>query len=141
MRKVQAENIEYRCITMTRREDLLSTHRTLATFQGIQHRPCMFRTALCPDRCGHGQDVATFKIDSYTDYQKPGEYGDPQMEQFMTGLKLSGGDEMEGQSQQMIDKVKSLNPGQKVKLDWDHIYVHDDHGAHPERPIKSIELA
>ena len=48
-------------IKMTSRE-LLSAHKTIATFDGISHQKCFHRTALCPDQCGHGGTIATFSI-------------------------------------------------------------------------------
>ena len=42
--------------------ELLSVHKTVATFDGLAEKQCLFRTALCPNECGHGCTVATFSI-------------------------------------------------------------------------------
>ena len=42
--------------------ELLSAHKTVATFDGLTEKKCFHRTSLCPDQCGHGGTVATFSI-------------------------------------------------------------------------------
>ena len=42
--------------------ELLSIHKTVATFDGLTEQQCLFRTALCPNECGHGGTTATFSI-------------------------------------------------------------------------------
>ena len=42
--------------------ELLSVHKTVATFDGLTEQQCLFRTALCPEECGHGGTIATFSI-------------------------------------------------------------------------------
>ena len=42
--------------------ELLSVHKTVATFDGLTEQQCLFRTALCPNECGHGGTTATFSI-------------------------------------------------------------------------------
>ena len=42
--------------------ELLSAHKTVATFDGLTEQKCFHRTALCPDQCGHGGTIATFSI-------------------------------------------------------------------------------
>lgn len=123
---------------MSRSFEVLAVHKTIATFEGIQHHPCRFRTALCPDRCGHAKDVAVFKINEYTEYEKPGKYGDDKQDTWYVGLKEEDDDEGP-QTKEVIEKIRALKPGQKVKLCWDHIYVTDENGQHPERPVKVIE--
>lgn len=118
--------------------ELLALHRTVATFLRIEHKPCMFRTALCPDRCGHAKDVAIFQIDEYTEYEKPGQYGEEKQDKFYASLKEN--DDDGSQPKEFVEKIKSLQPGQKVRLGWDHIYVTDENGQHPERPIRVLEV-
>ena len=65
---------------------LLSSHETLAKFQGVQKRKCLGRTSLCPDRCGHSGAVAHFKIIKYLSYNKLGKYGDAKGSSFQTLL-------------------------------------------------------
>ena len=42
--------------------ELLSAHKTVATFDGLTEQKCFHRTALCPDQCDHGGTIATFSI-------------------------------------------------------------------------------
>ena len=42
--------------------ELLSAHKTVATFDGLTEQKCSHRTALCPDQCDHGGTIATFSI-------------------------------------------------------------------------------
>ena len=117
--------------------DILAVHQTLATFMKIEHHPCRFRTALCPDRCGHAKDVAVFHIDEYTHYEQKGQYGDEKTDTHYVSLKED--DDDSAQTPEILAKIKALQPGQKVKLEWEHIYVKDQNGQHPERPIRVLE--
>ena len=117
--------------------ELLALHRTIATFVEIRHQPCMFRTSLCPDHCGHAKDVAVFHIEEYLEFDKSGQYGDEKQENFYVSLKENDHDG--SQPPEVIELCKQLKPGQKVKLGWDHIYVTDEHGKHPERPVRVLE--
>ena len=119
--------------------DTLATNSTIAIFEGINKRPCMFRTALCPDRCGHSQETAKFKILEYLDYSKPGEYGDEKQDFFFANLNINA--EEDRQKKEFIDFIKTLKVGDKVKLNWDHIYVDNNGSRYPERPIRSISKA
>ena len=117
--------------------DILSIHRTIAIFEGIKHLPCMFRTALCPDRCGHAKDVAVFRIESYVDYQKPGKYGSEKQTTTMVPLKVGEG--MTQQDPKVLEAIKDLKPGDRVYLDWDHLYVKTERLQSPEYPVIRIE--
>ena len=119
--------------------DTLATNSTIAVFEGISKRPCMFRTSLCPDRCGHSQEVARFKIVKYLDYTKPGEYGDEKQEYFYANMNINS--EEDRQKKEFIDIIKGLKEGDKVKLNWDHIYVDNNGSRYPERPIRFIAKA
>ena len=45
-----------------KQRDLLSLHKTNAEFQGKKELQCRHMTMLCPDQCGHGGTIASFKI-------------------------------------------------------------------------------
>lgn len=117
--------------------DTLATFKTIAEFEGIQHLPCHFRTALCPDRCGHAKDVAIFNIVEVVEYSKPGEYGDDK-DQKKFFIDMNPNEVVQEQSADIIDKVKTCVAGKKYYLDWDHIYVKDENGQSPVRPCKRI---
>ena len=116
---------------------VLSTHSTIARFEGIIHRPCMFRTALCPDRCGHARDLARFTILQYLNYEKKDKYGDEQEKEFYANINPNA--EEDKQSTEVLNIIKDLKVGDQVKLDWEHIYVDNGGAKYPERPIRSIE--
>lgn len=127
---MRAEEIE------TARETL-AEHDTLATFEGLSYRECMGMTALCPDRCGHSGHFASFAIDEYKAYRKPGQYGDPITETFIIQV-----DDNLGQSKLPLDQkavLDSLKPGSKVHLAWKHDYVTKGNASSPERIITVLE--
>lgn len=115
--------------------DALSTHRTDAVFQGVRHLPCLHRTALCPDRCGHARDVAVFSITSYREYTKGNpHHGDPQAREFL--MPLEEGEEV---SAAQLAFAKALKPGDAVKLDWVHEYVQSSGSSYPRRRVTRLE--
>lgn len=122
---------------MARTADVLCINEVKATFEKVEHRPCMFRTSLCPDRCGHATDYAIFKVDEYLKYEKPGEYGDDKTDVFHWNLKPST--DTNKLHPEYLEIVKNLQPGQKVKINWTHFYVHDNGSSFPERSVTFFE--
>lgn len=115
--------------------DVLSTHETDAVFEGVRHLPCLHRTALCPDRCGHAKDVAVFRITAYRNYEKNNPYhGDPQAKEFLMPLN-----EGESVAAAVLEKAKSLQVGDAVKLDWVHEYVRAPGMSYPRRRVTRLE--
>ena len=115
--------------------DALSTHETDAVYEGVRHLPCLHRTALCPDRCGHAKDVAVFRIVAYRNYAKANpNHGDPQAHEFLMPLK-----EGEEVSAATIEFAKSLQVGDAVKLDWVHEYVRAPGMSYPRRRVLRLE--
>lgn len=123
---------------MTTTFDVLARHKVIAEYKGTEHHPCRFRTALCPDRCGHARDVARFDVVNYESYEKLGEYGDDKQENFFFNLNPNA--EEDKIAQEFIDKIKPLKVGQKVRLTVEHIYVKTDSAQYPERPIRALEI-
>ena len=117
--------------------DTLAKHVVIATFDGIVHQPCRFMTSLCPDRCGHAKDLAVFKIDEYVDFEKNSQYGE-KVTVFQADINPNAVNNR--QEQKFIDIMKTLQPGQKVKIHWDHIYVHNNGANYPERLIRELEV-
>ena len=120
-----------------RRVEVLSHHDTNAVFEGTRKHRCMGRSMLCPDRCGHSGTLAVFKIESYNRYEKKGKYGDPQTDAFAVMLNSTTGENEVPPA--VAEKIMKLKPGDKVHLIWEHVYVSDDSGARPERPIRRLE--
>jgi len=104
--------------------EVLSTHKTIATFDGSIFKKCRGRTALCPNECGHTGDFATFSIVNYSDYKKPGKYGDPKQQKF--SFMVSSVDEASLDkkiTKAHRDFINKLKKGDKVVLEWTHFYT------------------
>ncbi len=114
--------------------ETLAKNSTIAIFEGISKRPCMFKTSLCPNKCTHSKEIAKFKILEYLDYI--GEYGDEKQEYFYCDINVNAQEDK--QKKEFIDFIKTLKEGDKVKLNWDHIYVDNNGSTYPERPIRLI---
>ena len=111
--------------------DILSTHSTHAVYEGVRHLPCMHKTSLCPDKCGHAKDVAVFRIVDYIAYEKTNpHHGDPQATQFM--MPLVEGNEVDAKA---LAFAKELKAGDAVRLDWNHEYVKDGGANYPQRRV------
>ena len=118
---------------MAEQKDVLCVNEVIATFEGIEHAPCRFMTAECPDHCDHATDVAKFHIDKYEKYEKLGEYGDDKQEEFIWDLKPTS--DANKLHPEYIEKVKELKQGQKAKIHWTHFYVHSENVDSPERTV------
>ena len=111
--------------------DILSTHSTHAVYEGVRHLPCLHKTSLCPDKCGHAKDVAIFRIVDYIAYSKTNpHHGDPQTTQFM--MPLIEGNEVDAT---VLAFAKALKAGDTVRLDWNHEYVKEDGASYPRRRV------
>ncbi len=117
--------------------ELLSDHLVEAELVEIVKRPCMHRTALCPDRCDHAKHLAIFKVTKYLRYDKPGQYGDEETHTIY--VDVDPRHKPIQQPDDIIGKITALKKGDKVEIHWTHYYIKDDHGAYPERPIMSIK--
>lgn len=113
------------------RVDVLSSHETDAVYEGVRRLPCLHRTSLCPDRCGHARDVAVFRIAAYRKYDKVNpHHGDPQAAEFL--MPLTVGEEV---SAEQVGFAKGLRAGDAVRLDWAHEYVRRDGASYPRRRV------
>ena len=117
--------------------DLLAVHKTEATFKGTREQKCRGLTSLCPNQCGHSGTMAEFAIDKYTDYQKPGEYGDEKQQTFKFLIE----DNMKNAKApaDLAAIVRALKPGDKVVLEWEHRYLNDNGSRYPVRPVTRIK--
>ncbi len=114
--------------------DVLSTHQTDAVYEGVRHIPCRYRTALCPDKCGHAMDVAVFRITAYRSYVKNSpDYGDPEAKEFLLQLKPG-----EAASAEVLSVVRTLKVGAPVRLDWVHEYVRTESASYPRRRVTQL---
>lgn len=123
---------------MPAKADLLATNTVTAVYMGTQEHPCMFRTALCPDRCGHATKVANFQVLDNEDYKKPGKYGDDKAEPgsvIMVDVK----NDTPGQDAAVNNLISTLQPGDVVRMTQDHYYGEIDDCMTPFRPVTKIE--
>jgi hypothetical protein len=123
------------------KRELLSLHRTVATFVNVEDRVCLGATANCPDRCGSSGSFATFKILTYVEYKKLGQYGDKKAKEFV--FQLADNHKNAKVSPEIAKFVADLKAGDQVRLDWNHEYVTtttaDFSSSSPERPIVKLE--
>ena len=117
--------------------ELLSNHETVAVLDGISYRLCRGRTALCPKDCGDSGEFASFSIQKYLRYEKPGQYGDPQQESFL--VQVSDYDKKPKGDPRILETVRGLTPGDHVLLSWRHEYVTRQGSSFPERPVVKLE--
>lgn len=123
---------------MPEKADLLASNTVIAQYIGTTERPCMFRTALCPDRCDHAATIAEFRVLKNVDYQRVGKYGDDKAEVgsvVMVDLRH----EEPGQDPSVNQTIRSLKPGDTVQLTQDHYYGQVGCAMTPFRPIRKIE--
>lgn len=118
------------------KRELLAEQETVAEFLGLHYQQCRGRTSLCPDKCGNSGNVAKFRIIKYLSYKKPGEYGDPQVPEFVTQVddnlgKLKLPDEQ-------VKLLRALQKGDFVQLSWRHDYVTKSGSSSPERPLTQV---
>ncbi len=117
--------------------ELLSDHVVEAELTEIIKRPCMHRTALCPDKCDHAKHLAIFKVTKYLRYDKTGEYGDE--ETYTIYVDVDPRHKPILQPDDIIGKITAMKKGDKVEIHWTHYYIKDKSGAYPERPIMSMK--
>lgn len=117
--------------------ETLARHETVAEFRGTNYHRCMGLTSLCPDRCGESGTLATFKIVSYLNYEKLGEYGDPKCGEF--AFLVENNMKHTKVPADTLAAINSLKAGDFVLLSWKHDYVTSQGGSSPERPITRLE--
>lgn len=123
---------------MPAKADLLASNTVVAVYVGTQERPCMFRTALCPNRCGHAAKVASFRVITNEDYKKPGKYGDDKADPGSI-VMVDMLQDVPGQSEDVQKLISTLSAGDKVRMTQDHYYGDFGKVVEPFRPVTKIE--
>ena len=119
--------------------ELLASNTVVAQYVGTESRPCYGRTMLCPDRCGHAVSVAKFRVLNNEAYEKPGKYGDDKAAEGNMIL-VDAKNDVPGQSEDMLEQIANLKPGQIVRLTQKHYYAEMD-GVHmPIRPVTQLDV-
>lgn len=119
--------------------ELLASNSVTAQFLGTRRLPCMGRTALCPDRCGHAAAVAVFRVIANEAYAKPGKYGDDKAEPG-SEILIDAVADVPGQDAAVQETLAALTPGDTVRLTQKHYYA-DMGGVHmPVRPITELKV-
>jgi hypothetical protein len=116
---------------------LLSKHDTVAEFAGTRQHTCRGLTSLCPDNCGHSGTMASFNIQHYLAYEKPGEYGDPQQSEYLVLVQDNHGKPKIAPA--IAEQIRNLSKGDRVHLVWHHDYVTKDGSSYPERTIVVLD--
>lgn len=118
--------------------ELLASNTVVAVYEKTIDRPCMHRTALCPDRCDHAKKLAVFRVEENENYERLGEYGDAESEPGSTIYVNMLVDEP-GQDASVRQLISELKPGDSVRLRIDHYYVKEPSNQYPVRPVTLIE--
>lgn len=119
--------------------ELLASNTVTAQFLGTRRLPCMGRTALCPERCGHAAAVAVFRVLSNEAYDKPGKYGDDKAEPG-SELMIDAAADTPGQDAAVPETLAALTPGDVVRLTQKHYYA-DMGGVYmPIRPVTELSV-
>lgn len=119
--------------------DLLASNTVAAQYLGERRLPCMGRTALCPNRCGHAASVAVFRVISNEAYAKPGKYGDDKAEPG-SEILIDAKADVPGQDAAVLETLSTLTPGDKVKLTQKHYYADFGDVLMPVRPVTELTL-
>ncbi len=114
-------------------------HNTVtAVYERTVERPCHFRTADCPDKCDHAMRAAVFRVIANESYSRPGEYGDEPL-QPGESCAVDMKNDVEGQDASVQALVKTLKPGDAVRMTIRHYYVKGKYAHYPVRPVTEIE--
>ena len=117
------------------KRELIYGYEATATFKGMHNQPCRHMTSLCPDRCGHGGNVYTFRLDTLLSLIDPNS----KHAKFCTPLE-EGQEHCVGEDDLGVhlEQARGLTEGDTVQIAWDHDYVTKGGMSGPERPVRSL---
>ena len=118
--------------------DLLASNTVVAQYTGTQYHPCRHMTALCPDRCGHANTLAHFRVLRNEHYQRNNEYGDEEMKVDDIAM-VDVLNDVPGQDEGVATLISQLKLGDSVRMTINHYYVKEEQGFFPVRPVVKIE--
>ena len=126
------EHTEPKIISDT--SELLASHETVALFKGISNKGCRFLTAQCPDKCTHSTTWAEFSIKRYNSFQSYSQYGTKQQN---IAFALDGDNAIH--DKRIVRDINKLKKGDKVVLNWNHLYITSNGNSYPLRVIQKLE--
>ncbi|MFP6901676.1 MAG: hypothetical protein VCA36_12085 [Opitutales bacterium] len=118
------------------KRELLARHVTIATYKGAPFRLCRGRTARCPKDCGSSGEFASFAIEQYLEYEKPGKYGSSKQASHL--VQVSDFHRKPVGDPEILKMIGGLKEGDHVLLAWNHEYVTSKGSSAPDRPIKGF---
>ena len=118
------------------KRELLARHVTLAIFNGSPFRTCRGLTRRCPENCGGSGEFATFSIEKYLEYDKPGKYGSDKQTSHL--IQISNFHRKPMGDPAILKVIVELKEGDHVVLAWDHEYVTSKGSSAPDRPVKEL---
>ncbi len=116
----------------------LASNTVTAIFERMVELPCHHFTADCPNNCHHAQRLARFRVVANEVYSRPGEYGDDKLEPGQA-VAVDMKNDVEGQEPAVQELVRSLRPGDAVRLTMRHYYVNGGGAHYPVRPVTFME--
>ena len=119
--------------------DLLAENTVIARYEGTVDHPCMFRTAQCPDHCGHATRLAHFRVLKNVHYASCSKYGDGRLNPGETTV-VDVLKDIPGQERSIAQLIASLKKGDCVRLTIAHYYMHQGQCHFPVRPAIEILL-
>ena len=108
-----------------------------AEYLGSEHRPCRFKTSLCPDRCNHAMVVHSFKL-----HHLHAEVNADSSHAKWVTPQAAGATHHVSEGQMCADtksKACSLAAGDRVVLHWNHDYVTINKASGPDYPVVKLE--
>jgi len=118
------------------KRELLAKHVTIATYKGEAFRLCRGRTSRCPENCGDSGEYATFAIEKYLVYEKPGKYGSSKQTSYR--IQASDFHRKPVGDPETLKVISGLKEGDHVLLAWNHDYVTRKGVSSPDRPLKEL---
>lgn len=118
------------------KRELLAQHVVLASYKGSPFRTCRGRTGRCPKDCGGSGEFATFAVEKYVEYQKPGKYGSAKQTSHL--IQISDFHRNPIGNPEIRKVIMELKEGDHVMLAWNHDYVTRNGSSSPDRPVKEL---
>ena len=108
--------------------DVLEIHSAIATYQGTEFKISIYANA--------SSNLAKFRIEKYLEFKVKKQMGGGKLQSLEIDLTKGK------QKEEILDFIKTLNKGDKIKLNWEYCMVEEkiDNStrAYSDNIIKSI---